>query len=110
MIRGGHPGTAQDAPPVQRASLQLSCTGALPGLHLDLTWKLREHAPMSLSSSQSRKEELGAASNLSMRYLAAFSLPLVAGNTSAWPRLNAHTRPSGMPFIAAFTSSSVLLP
>ncbi len=69
-----------------------------------------QRAPMSLSSSQSRKDELGAASNLSIRYLAAFSLPLVAGKTSAWPRLNAQISPSGIPFIAALTSSSVLLP
>ena len=65
---------------------------------------------MSLSSSQSRNEDEGSASNLDMRYLAAFSLPLVLGNTSACPRLKAAVMPSGRPARALCTSSMVFLP
>ena len=65
---------------------------------------------MSLSSSQSRNEDEGSASNLDMRYLAAFSLPLVLGNTSAWPKLKAAVMPSGRLARALCTSSMVFLP
>ena len=67
-------------------------------------------SPMSLSSSQSRKQEEGSASNLDMRYLAAFSLPLVHGKTSAWPRLKAAVIPRGSAASAPCTSSIVFLP
>ena len=81
---------------------RLEESGVLEGVH--------RASPMSLSSSQSRKQEEGSASNLDMRYLAAFSLPLVHGKTSAWPRLKAAVIPRGSAASAPCTSSIVFLP
>ena len=57
---------------------------------------------MSLASSHSRKELLASPSRRLSRYLAAWSLPLVLGNTSRCPMLLAHRSPAWFLFLSTF--------